>query len=73
MNQTGEEINRNAADYANNAALLNVVRASLSEPLTFVAITGPDGTDPASGTIGLPGLTFYRLQLGKIFDPRLVT
>jgi hypothetical protein len=57
LDQSGETINRNATDYANNATLLNVVRASLSEPLTFIAITSLDGTDQAGASVGLPGIT----------------
>jgi hypothetical protein len=40
LDQRSETVNRNATDYANDATLLNVVRASLSEPLAFVTITG---------------------------------
>jgi hypothetical protein len=57
LDQTGESINRNATSYANNATLLNVVRASLSEPITFITITGLDGTDQAGSSLGLPGIT----------------
>src|ERR1700753_1723265 len=49
-----ETINKNANDYANNAILLNIVRAKLGEPLTFVSITGLDSTNGATATIGLP-------------------
>jgi uncharacterized membrane protein YgcG len=57
LNQTGEQVNRAQTDYANDATLLNVVRASLSESPTFVAITGLDGTASASGTLGFGGAT----------------
>lgn len=56
MDQRGETVNRSAADYANDATLLNVVRATEQEPLTFITITGLDGTESASGTLGLPSL-----------------
>jgi hypothetical protein len=58
LDQTGETVNRNATDYANDATLLNVVRASLFEPLAFITITGLSGTESATGTLGLPGVTF---------------
>lgn len=58
LDQTGPTINRSATDYANDAILLNIVRASLSEPLTFVTITGLDGTQSATGSLGLPSITF---------------
>jgi len=58
FNQTGEEVNRDATQYSNNALLLNVVRASLSEPLTFITITGLDGTASTTGTLGLPSIIF---------------
>jgi len=58
LDQRGETINQNAADYANNAELLNLVRASLSEPLTFVSITGLDGTSSATASVGFPTFVF---------------
>ncbi|PQV51799.1 hypothetical protein [Paraburkholderia sp. BL21I4N1] len=57
-NQTGEEVNRNATQYSNNALLLNVARSELSEPLTFITITGLDGTESATGTLGIPSIIF---------------
>lgn len=58
LDQRGETINRNATDYANDATLLNVVRAKLSEPLAFVTITGLSGTQSATGSFGFSGVTF---------------
>ena len=52
LDQRGETINRNATEYANNAILLNLVRARNREPLEFVAITGIDTTQAATGSIG---------------------
>jgi hypothetical protein len=57
LDQRGETINRNATDYANDATLLNVIRAKLMEPLTFITITGLDGTQSAMGTLGFSGIT----------------
>jgi hypothetical protein len=57
LDQRGETVNRNATDYANDATLLNIVRATLSEPLTFITITGLDGTQSATGNLGLPTFT----------------
>jgi hypothetical protein len=58
IDQRGETINRDATSYANDATLLNIIRGMMQEPLTFIAITGLDGTASASGTIGLPSLQF---------------
>jgi hypothetical protein len=58
LDQRGETVNRNANDYANDATLLNVVRAKLSEPLAFVTITGLAGTQSATGSLGFTGFTF---------------
>jgi hypothetical protein len=57
LDQRGETVNRNAADYADNAILLNIIRATRQEPLTFLTITGLDGTESATATGGLPTLT----------------
>jgi len=56
LDQRGETINRNATDYTNNAELMNVVRASLSEPLTFLTITSVSGTASAQFGLGLPSM-----------------
>lgn len=53
-NRVGE-INKNASDYTAQATLLNLARAKLDEPLTFVSITGLDGTNSISGTAGFGG------------------
>ena len=58
LDQTGETVNRNATDYANDATLLNVVRAKLSEPLAFITITSLSGTQSAMGSLGFAGITF---------------
>jgi uncharacterized membrane protein YgcG len=57
LDQTGEQVNRAETDYANDATLLNVVRASMSESPTFVTITGLDGTASATGSLGFGGFT----------------
>jgi hypothetical protein len=57
-NQTAEEVNRSATQYFDNALLLNVVRSSLYEPLTFITITSLDGTESATGTLGIPSIVF---------------
>lgn len=58
MDQTGQTVNRDATDYANDAVLLNLARSKLFEPLTFITITGLDGTSSATGSIGLPSVVF---------------
>jgi hypothetical protein len=50
-------VNKGAADYYNEAILLNIVRASKSEPLTFVAMTTYTGHNSVSGSAGLPTVT----------------
>ena len=57
LDQTGPSINRTEADYANDATLLNVVRATRQEPLTFITITGIDGTASITGSLGLATVT----------------
>jgi len=57
LDQRSETVNRNATDYANDAILLNVVRASLSEPISFVSFTGYTGTQGATASVGLPSFT----------------
>jgi hypothetical protein len=64
-----ESINRDATDYAYNATLLNIVHAKLSEPLTFLSITGLDGTDTVTGTLGVPSVTFGPHLLTSSGDP----
>src|SRR5690348_3067412 len=58
LDNRAENFNLSATDYSNNAILLNVIRASLLEPLTFVTITSVDGTGSASGNLGLPTISF---------------
>src|SRR5258708_10183427 len=58
LDQTGKTINRNATDYANDAMLLNVIRATNSEPLTFITITSLNGTQSATAALGVPTIVF---------------
>src|SRR5208282_4948224 len=55
LDSTGETINRNATDYANDAILMNIVRSELYEPLSFITITSVQGSSTASGALGFGG------------------
>jgi hypothetical protein len=54
MEERAEEVNKNTANYAASAILVNVIRASLAEPLNFVSITAVTGHQTASAGVGLP-------------------
>src|SRR5262249_17068052 len=45
--------NRSMTDYRNEATLLNIVRASYSEPMDFVALTGATGHNTFMASEGL--------------------
>jgi hypothetical protein len=51
------EINKSAGSYADQAILLNVIRAERYEPLSFVTVTGLDGTNSLQGSLGFGGFT----------------
>jgi len=51
------EINKSAGGYAEQAILLNVIRAQKYEPLSFVTVTGLDGTTSVQGSLGFGGFT----------------
>ena len=57
LDNTGETLNRNTTDYANDAVLLNVVRSKLQEPLSFISITSITGSSSISGSLGFSGFT----------------
>lgn len=57
LDSTGETLNRNATDYANDAILMNIVRSQLYEPLSFITITGVTGVSSATGNIAFGGFT----------------
>jgi hypothetical protein len=57
LDSTGESFNRNTTDYSNDAILLNIVRSSLYEPLSFITITSISGLSSATGTLGFAGFT----------------
>jgi hypothetical protein len=58
LDSTGETLNRNATDYANDAVLMNVIRSELSEPLSFITVTGVTGVSSVTGSLGFGGFTF---------------
>ena len=51
------EINKSQSDYTEQSVLLNVVRSEKYEPLSFVVVTGLDGTNSLSGSLGFGGFT----------------
>jgi hypothetical protein len=51
------EINKSASDYTEQAVLLNVVRSEKYEPLSFLVVTGLDGTNSLTGSLGFAGFT----------------
>jgi hypothetical protein len=51
------EINKSASDYTEQAVLLNVVRSERYEPLSFLVVTGLDGTTSLTGSLGFAGFT----------------
>lgn len=53
-----ETMNATIGDYNNHAILLNIVRASQSEPLTFVAVTGGAPNTVFTGNAASPTITF---------------
>jgi hypothetical protein len=52
-----ETINRGVADYYNESILLNILRASKSEPLAFVSVSSVTGHNTVTGNIGFPTIT----------------
>ena len=51
------EINKSASDYTEQSVLLNVVRSEKYEPLSFIVVTGLDGTNSLTGSLGFAGFT----------------
>ncbi len=49
-----DTINRSITDYRNEATFLNIIRASYSEPMDFVTVTGATGHSTFNGSQGLP-------------------
>jgi len=76
VDSRAESMNQSAAAYANTATLLNIVRASQYEPLSFVSVTGITGHNTLTGTLGLPNGTFGPNQTATqrlfIFGPNSV-
>jgi hypothetical protein len=56
-NSRAGTMNRALTDYRNEATLLNIVRASRSEPMNFVALTGATGHTTLGGSQGFPTIT----------------
>lgn len=53
-----DTLNESIADYNAYSILLNIVRASESEPLNFVAVTQASPNTSLQGTAGAPSVTF---------------
>jgi hypothetical protein len=53
-----ETMNATIGNYNNHAILLNIVRASKDEPLTFVAVTGGAPNTSLTGNAAVPAFTF---------------
>ena len=52
-----------AAEQARDEMILtNIVRASKSEPLSFMSVSGVHGSGTAAGSVGLPAIVFGPLQ-----------
>lgn len=57
VNSRTSTMNEGVANYYSEAILLNVIRASRSEPLSFVALTSLQGHNTINGGVGLPAIT----------------
>jgi hypothetical protein len=58
VNSRTNTMNEGVANYYSEAILLNVIRASRSEPLSFVSLTTLQGHNTINGSVGLPAITF---------------
>ena len=57
IDSRAQTMNRGVANYYSEAILLNLIRASRSEPLAFVSLSGVTGHNTIQGNIGLPSIT----------------
>ncbi|MGA2127497.1 MAG: hypothetical protein ABSG76_15250 [Xanthobacteraceae bacterium] len=69
--------NRSAAQYANMAEFLNIIRASQFEPLNFVTFSSAQSHNTLTGNLGLPSVTVGPGQAGPqkdyVFGPNSAT
>jgi hypothetical protein len=61
-------MNQSMANYNNYSTLLNIVRASRSEPLLFVAVTQANPNLTLTGNAAVPAFTFspYHLAMNVV-------
>ena len=57
IDSRAQTMNESVASYYSEAILLNVIRASRSEPLSFVSLSGLTGHNTITGNVGLPAIT----------------
>jgi hypothetical protein len=69
LDSRSETLNRSMTDYRNAATLLNIVRASNSEPMDFVALTGATGHSTFNGSQGLPTFIIGPHTAGTATNP----
>src|SRR5262245_57678351 len=66
VDDPAELVHRCNSQYNNTATLLNIVRASLFEPLSFSSVSGFAAHNTVSGSLGAPTATFAASSLQSL-------